>query len=234
MKLGFNILVAIVFLSLSTYGKCLESMLDSNHKYSDTTFSLGKGLTIYATKGETYRNMEHSQYSFTTYMSLQLKKGNKTIFYDTSREYQFDSSLYPICRKLQNNKIELLLGVNNRPSMNYFLHLIIQNSIIIRIDSLPQFLAKPKIMGNDGVLEYAGIWDYYEEWGKDSALLMPYVPILFFKFRENGIILDSAMTIKINTGIYGKFEGYHYTETPYKVKIYQPKFNNEIEELEKK
>ena len=228
MKFCLKIFIAFVLFSYDASGKCLGIKSGRTFKYLDTTISLGNGFIIYASKGEYYPD---PQYSFTTYTSIKIIKDKKIIFIDTNlTEYEFDHNLQPFYRKLEGDEYEFLIGVNDRPDADYFLHLIVNNSVIVKQNKIPASITELKIIRSDGLAEGAGFKDYNESFG-DSTVA--YDPMLIYVYMKDGILLDSAKTIIINTEIYGKFEGYKYLEAPHKMKIFGAKLNNRIREIEK-
>jgi hypothetical protein len=185
------------------------------------------GFMILAKNGEKYGD-------FTTYTSLTIKHNQKSIYVDTSREYEFSDTLYPLIFKISDSHFELLVEVNDRPNKNYLSLLHIQNDKVIKIDTLPTFLCKGKKLAQDNSIIYAGQWDYGEEWtDENNELQTVYNPIIFYKVTDLGISLDTSLTIERNKLIYGKFKGFRYSEkTPIKVKDLGSKLMTEIGRIE--
>jgi len=150
----------------------------------------------------------------TTYTLFILSRNDKPIFTDSSlTEYEFGDTLYPIVHKTGKNSFEILAEVNNRPNKNYLKRFQIIEYRLTKIDTLPTFFGKAKNLDNDPKLEYAGIWDYGEEW--DDSLnqrLTVYNPIIYYELGAKGLQLDTSLTIEKNQMIYGAFKGYQYNE----------------------
>lgn len=141
-----------------------------------------------------------------------ITRNGERIYVDTLDPLIYNrNDLYPIIRDLGNNTFELLLQYGNAPNMDEVQHFIIKNNKVAKLDTLPSFFSKARNLDSDTLLEYSGIWDYRQLWGEnaDSAC---YEPIIFYEVRKLGIVLDSALTIKINKRIYGKFCGYYINE----------------------
>jgi hypothetical protein len=126
-------------------------------------------------------------------------------------EYQFEDKLYPIVLKTVNDKYELLFEINDRPNKNYLKRIIVIDNKVAQVDKLPTFISRPKDLDDDGIKEYAGFWDYSQIWGENNALIA-YNPILYYSISENGLELDSSLTIEKNGAIYGDFHGFEFSE----------------------
>ncbi|MDP9049073.1 MAG: hypothetical protein M3N14_13140 [Bacteroidota bacterium] len=188
------------------------------------TIVLNLDFSLHISNGEDFGN-------FSTYSTLVILHRGKRVFSDTTREYEFGDKLYPIFNKLNVNTYEILLEVNDRPSKNYLMHFILRDNKIVKKEKLPTFIAKAADLAGNTTLEYAGFWDNREIWG-DRNELTDYDPILFYKITKAGIMLDSALTIKTNTAIYGKFMGFKDdTNKPVPIRT-ADKFTAEIKRIE--
>lgn len=171
--------------------------------------------------------------TYITYSFFNLSNSERVIFTDSLHEYEFGKKMYPIVLQTERNKYELIFEVNNIPNKNYLLRLFVQNDRLVRTDTLPTFITQAYDLNGDGIDEYAGYWHYSEIWGNnnDSAA---YNPILFFRVASNGLVLDSALTIKRNKIIYGDFYGFYYNEN-HAVAVEKSKlFTKEVELIEKR
>lgn len=146
---------------------------------------------------------------FKTYWDIKLYKDNVTIFSDTTSEFEIKSK-YPSIREIGED-YEILLYVNDRPSIDKLLILKTQGDSIISNDLIPYFEMLPKDIDSDGKLELIGIMSYYEMSG-EGGNMMPYVPILVYEYTDSGITLDSAETKNVNIRVYDKFYGFDYSE----------------------
>ncbi|MDD4971275.1 MAG: hypothetical protein PHT07_17740 [Paludibacter sp.] len=106
--------------------------------------------------------------TFKTYSYFELSKSGKIIYVDKSLEYEFGNKLYPMVIQTGQNKFELLVEINDRPSINYIKIFIIKDDKVLKIDTLPAFISKPSDLNNDGTKEYAGLLDHGEIWGKQK------------------------------------------------------------------
>lgn len=193
---------------------CILILLNANtsafaQHVNDTAINIGNEFSIFAANGEHYANKEEPSHTFTTYSLIKLIKGKKVIFSDTVLEYQLDSFFSPFFREIGPHKFELLLEVNDRPNMNYFLHLILSSDKVTHRDTIPGGIINcPRVPRNDGSFELHSFSCNNEAWGDTNNPMIGYTPVVYYDFRKNGIDLDTAMTIKTNTAIYGTFEGY--------------------------
>lgn len=114
--------------------------------------------------------------------------------------------------------------VNDRPSINKLLMLIVNKDKSISKEIIPYFQMLPKDIDLDGKLELVGIVSDYEMQGEDN--IMPYVPILVYEYTDRGISLDAIETKKANIRVYDSFYGFDYSEKyEFKGDI---KFKNEL------
>ena len=91
-------------------------------------------------------------------------------------------------------------------------------------------MSKASNLDKDDNLELAGFWDWAETYGENGSLTT-YNPIIYYELNQNGINLDSSLTISINKEIYGNFYGFEYNE---KVEIRtsaSKKWKNEIDRI---
>jgi len=202
------------------------SNLICQNKASDLILKLEHGIELKAKPA--YPNEEVSTYNF-----LEIFQNEKLIYKDESlTEYTIEDSLYPKLYKFKYH-LELLIEIDGRPNKNEVRCFLIKNQKLEKIDTLPTFLTRPKDLDNDKKLEYAGFWQFGETWG-DKNEVTGYNPIVFYELTENGIVLDSVTTKKVNSNIYGEFKGFYYNE---QIEIPNEKmkdFSAEIERILKK
>jgi hypothetical protein len=169
--------------------------------------------------------------TFETYTHFILTHKNKELYLDTSlTEYEFGDKLYPIVRQLDKETFEIIVEVNDRPSKNYLRCFKVHQDKIVIIEKLPTFMTKASNLDSDDNLEFAGFWDWAETYGENGSLTT-YNPIIYYELNQNGINLDSSLTISINKEIYGNFYGFQYNE---KVEIKtsaSKKWKNEIDRI---
>jgi hypothetical protein len=182
----------------------------------------------YVFKAEFCRGDDYG--SFSTYSTVVLYHNNIKLFTDTNYEYELGDKLYPIVNAINLSTFEILLEVNDRPSKNFLWFIRINRDKVIKKQKLPTFISKPLDLEGNNILYFAGYWGYNEVWGNKSELT-DYNPILYYKLSRNGIVLDSALTVKKNTLIYGKFMGFEdSTDKPVSVKLGK-KFQVEIAKI---
>jgi hypothetical protein len=210
--------------SLSENNSIKDSLApDKNDDYKVIDLKFGFKVKI----GE-----EEDFQDFKTYSYFELTKDNRVIYFGDS-EYQFDNELYPIVIKTGTDSYELLFEINDRPTRNYLKRLFIENNKVVKQDKLPTFVAPPKDINGDGILEYAGYWDYAQTWGENCSLTA-YNPILYYSITPTGLKLDSALTAERNEKIYGIFRGFHFSEDSVQSISVMSKFNGEIDNIIRK
>jgi hypothetical protein len=232
-------LISIILLSLVSLVACESEkeirlqepepsegvVVDSQVDESFETIELDYGFKIVFGQKEDFQ-------SFVTFSRLELSRNGNLIYFDsTLTEYQAPNDMYPIFSILDTNTFEILLEVNDRPSRNYLKRLIISDGKVKREDKLPSFIGKPiEIFGN-GLEYYFGYWDYAQVWGEQNELTA-YNPLLVYTSSENGLTLDSLLTIRQNEEIYGQFNGYRFSES-FEVPVESlEKFNKHIDSLD--
>lgn len=208
MKLTKLILVFAFLILISCNQANTKSDLNINvqtdTKSTDKLISkdLGYGFKITFCESENFTD-------FKTYWDTKLYKDNAFIYADSITEFEINSK-YPSIRKIGND-YEILLLVNDRPSIEKFLILKTHLDNVISKDLIPFFQMSPIDIDSDGKLELAGIMSYYEMAG-ESGNMMPYVPILVYEYTDSGITLDSSETKNVNIRVYDKFYGFDYNE----------------------
>jgi hypothetical protein len=215
-------LISLILLSSFCHGQSFDKQMQK-------TVSLSNSFKIRAGMVENFGN-------FSTYTLLSLSRKGKTIFIDTTNktEYEFGDSLYPMVNTTGDNSFEVLVEVNDRPNKNYLKRFQIRNDKLIKLDTLPTFFGKAKNLDKDNKLEYAGLWDWGEEWeDKTNQRRTVYNPIIYYELTPVGLKLDTSLTIEKNRTIYGEFKGYHYSErSSIRVNELGDRFKNEIKRIE--
>ena len=99
---------------------------------------------------------------------------------------------------------------DNRPSADLVTLFRIENDRITKKQQIPFFELPPKKINE--IKEYPGIWDYSEVWQEHEGgkFYTVYNPILYYKFTDDGLVLDTALSILKNRQVYGKFRGFYY------------------------
>jgi hypothetical protein len=156
-------------------------------------------------------------------LTFTIRHHNKIIYRDTANDglmYDYYSmpkteKLYPIWIPTGSGNGELLVAFNNRPSKELARRFYIRSDQVAKIDTILTFNGPAKDWDKDGKLEYAGFYDFGEEWDDDKGRhRMAYVPTLYYEIRANGLTLDSALTKRKALADYGVFQGFEYTEKP--------------------
>jgi len=180
--------------------KTLQSYTKPNDNL--TPKDLGYGFKITFGESEDFTD-------FKTYWDTKLYKDNKIIFNDSITEFEIKGK-YPSIRKIGND-YEILLFVNDRPSIEKLYVLKIHGDNVISKDLIPYFEMLPKDIDSDGKPELVGIMSYYQMAGENYDM-MPYLPILIYEYTDSGITLDSVETKNVNIRVYDKFYGFDYCE----------------------
>jgi hypothetical protein len=165
--------------------------------------------------------------SLTTYFGIQIKLDNEIIYEEKKkREFEFGGNNYPSIRQLING-FDILIEINDRPLINKLLHITIENKRV-KQEVIPKFIALPKDIDNDGILELFGVGDI-EILEKQRVT---YTPILVYEQIENQPLqLNEAKTRKINEEVWGAFYGFKPSS---KIVLNRAKFFFEkLKELEK-
>ena len=148
---------------------------------------------------------------FNTYSNIEIWIDMKKVFRNmTTTEYLFDNGNWPRARKLRNGEYEILIKMFDAPDFNKLQALYFKDGHLERLKIYPFFDNAPKDVDNDGIKEYSGVMhvsDVYEN--SDSCY---YNPTLYYKDTEQGIDLDSTLTIKMNKKIWGEFYGFEQSE----------------------
>jgi len=142
-----------------------------------------------------------------TYIHIQIWVSNQKVFEDTTEtEYLFDNKEWPKVIKTSDGTCLLYLKIFDAPDFNKLHQFTIHASKLIKIDTLPYFYESAKEI--DGNQVYCGILNIVETpcTNCDSCY---YNPKLYYRFTENGILLDSILTVKMNTKHWKGFYGFN-------------------------
>jgi hypothetical protein len=147
-----------------------------------------------------------------TYNHIGIFIGTTQVFFDsTLTEYLFDNKAFPSARKLKDGSYEILLKVFDAPDFNKTLVMRFKNNILLRKEILPYFESYSQDIDGDGIKEWFGTLHITEP-PCNNCDSCYYNPILYYEINEQGTILDSALTVKMNKQKWGVFYGYEQTE----------------------
>lgn len=146
----------------------------------------------------------------------------QVIYRDTANGMTYDFAEQPEIRKQYPMWIpkgehdgELLVAYDNRPSKELARRFYISSGHVAKMDTLPAFNAPAKDRDHDGKPEYAGFYDFGEEWDDAAGRhRMTYTPTLYYEVGPTGLVLDSALTQRMARENYGVFLGYKSTSQP--------------------
>jgi len=131
---------------------------------------------------------------------------NDSITYAYLKEFK----LYPAVNKINDQIFEIMVAVDDRPLLEKASLFRIEDDKLVFRKGLPMFFAKASDLTGDGTLEYAGMWDSSEEFDQNGVRYRTYDPVVYYKLTSDGLKLDTPLTIRKNTMLYGKFMGYRY------------------------
>lgn len=147
-----------------------------------------------------------------TFKQIEIWIGNDKVFTDTSHtEYLFDElNNWPKARRLRSGDYEVLMKVLGAPDLNKLSAFYIKDLKIKGKKVFPYFEQTPRDYDNDGVEEYSGTLNIAEAYQSNDSCY--YNPTLYFKDTDDGLQLDSVLTIKMIRKIWGDFHGLVRTE----------------------
>jgi hypothetical protein len=154
------------------------------------------------TLGEKFDSCEH-------YMNFEVWLKNKKIYKDTTQnEYRFlCNKSYTTVRRLVDNRYELLIEMFDGPDIDKSYVLYVKNKRLEGIKLLPFF--KDALEKIDGKMEYHGIMHTIDGYQNDSCF---YNPTLYYSITECGIVLDTLVTKRRNSEIWGGFYGFEQSD----------------------
>ncbi len=199
--------------------KPTKSLLKVGHRYQ---MKYDGHIEIWST---VYAMMDSTNIA---YKGMEIFFDGKTIYKDTLNNHlAFDKPNYEI-KKLDENIYEIFAGENHRPFDIRTTYFRIKNGKLIHKETLPTFFNASFDLDNDGKKELAGVlYDAIDLPNPPGSVW--YWPILYYEETENGLALDSTLTIKENKKIYGAFHGFKNNQ-----KIILPvyeKFAEEVKQL---
>ncbi|MBJ6110987.1 hypothetical protein JAO73_18335 [Hymenobacter sp. BT523] len=159
---------------------------------------------------------------FDVKVTFSILQNHKVIYQDTANgmTYDFDeqpviNTLYPLWIPTGKTAGELLVAFDNRPSKELARRFYIKDGRVAKIDTLLTFDGPAKDYDKDGKLEFAGFYDFGEEWDDDKGRhRQMYVPTLYYEIMPNGLQLDSVLTEKQARADYGAFLGFKDSSQP--------------------
>ena len=215
-------------LSSNKEGTKNEKVVDTTQKLSIKRIKLANELSINIDEEEDFDG-------FKTYAFIEVVHHNKIIYTDSTEEYEFGDKLYPIVNELDNDGYEVLLEINDRPNRNKLKYLKIQGGKIIADKELPTFIAKASNLDRDSLLESAGYWDYAPATeSQNNISKTTYNPIIYYEWTNDGLRLDSTLTIQKNTEIYDTFKGFDFIDDTISSTKQIKKFIEEVKAIELK
>ncbi|PKP47405.1 MAG: hypothetical protein CVT92_16995 [Bacteroidetes bacterium HGW-Bacteroidetes-1] len=154
---------------------------------------------------------EKSFNTLNTFSQIEIWIDSQIVFKDESTtEYIFGNNSWPQARKIENGIYEVVIEVFDAPDLNKLRAFYFRDNVLINSKVLPFFESQPEDINYDGIKEYFGVMhisDAHEN--PDSCY---YNPVLYYKVSNNGIDLDSSLTIMMNKKIWGEFYGFEQNE----------------------
>ena len=154
---------------------------------------------------------------------LTITRNDRLIFRDTTADgltYELfampeTEKLYPLWVPTGGGNGDLLVAFSNRPSKELARRFCIRHNQVVRVDTLLTFDGPAKDRDHDGRPEFAGFYDFGEEWEDAKGQhRRTYVPTLYYEVRPTGLVLDSALTEKQARVDYGVFLGFKDSGQP--------------------
>lgn len=147
-----------------------------------------------------------------TYMRIEIYNGTNLVYKDTSlTDYIFKNENLPYGRKLLNGDYEILLKVFGATDYDKIIGFYIIGNTLEKKIEFPDFSNEFVI---NELTKYSILSGYMSS--SESPCLncdsCYYNPKLYYRFGDNGIYLDSLLTISENKKIWGGFFGYYLTE----------------------
>ena len=145
------------------------------------------------------------------YNNIEIFEDNVLLFKDTIKDYIFINNLFPFGRRLKNGTYEVLLKTYGGYQYDNIWALYIKDYKLLQRQKFPDFREKCNFSRFDRNTILSGILSISESpcGNCDSCY---YNPILFYRFGENGIYLDSTLTKLKNKEHCGGFYGFYLTE----------------------
>ncbi len=187
---------------------------------------LGNGFTL---EGENEYRDGNNEFL----VHCKLFRNNQLLFQDTTnRSFYFGNHDYPLTIELNKNEFLVFLVYDDRPIKNKSIMFSFKNDLLTRLDTIPEFFIFGKNLDQDPYPEYAGIWDFGEQWDKVDTLVTGYNPIILYQNEINGLVIDSVSTELVNKTIYGSFFGFSYdARITFPVSKVNSKFTKEYQRL---
>ena len=134
-----------------------------------------------------------------------IKYKNKLVFAErTDNYYIFDDTLNPVVLSFGNGVFEVFLELDNSPNKATLKGIKFHNDTLAGIFEFPTFIAKPCHLFGDKRLGVAGRWDFSEIWtDSNKNALITFDPFMYYVMTADGLLLDTAETVKQNKRIFG-------------------------------
>jgi len=202
---------------------------ENSNAMVDSVFKIvmDNGFEIVGGDVETYRK-------YGVFTSLNIERNGKPIFQQKEMdEFKLEKLNAILIPNKNRNQFELIYETFSYPSKPVNNKLTIFNDTVVSTERLPSFETVAKNLDSDSNLELAGYWSDFELWG-DKELFTSYNPILFYEVTENGLQIDTPLTVEKNEYIYGKFLGYDFSEELPQQKVTMERHSVIIEEIKNK
>lgn len=169
------------------------------YKQLDFGFQI-KGIDI-----ETFK-----EYGVFTKLEI-IKDGQRIYEYDNVDEFDIEKFVAYAFKLNGENIFELIFESTSPPSKNRMKLIRVDNSKVVNESEIPSIDIELKNLDADNYIEFAGYWSWSEAYGLNDELTA-YNPLIFYEITDNGIKIDTPLTVTINTEIYDSFEGFYYSD----------------------
>jgi hypothetical protein len=176
---------------------------------------------------------ERREGSTIVYHYMRLSRNTGVVLIDSTFTYLLEDKIFPMVIPKPDDRFEILMEVNNGTENNFLHWIFVEGDKFMNSSTLPLFVSRQFDLNKDGVFEFAGFTHFTEPLVRDGQKFTQYNPLLFYRITQNGLVLDSALTIERNKLIYGDFYGFVYNRNIEVPTSSTHKFDEEIRRIKK-
>ncbi|MDP1726652.1 MAG: hypothetical protein Q8M15_07700 [Bacteroidota bacterium] len=202
MKTYFIVIIGIIFF----FTCCNDNLGKLSNSYNENTIEISLGNNfkiIVSTNGEKFDSCK-------PYTNVSLMFGNELLFHDTGYEIKLLCNNYPKIKNLKNNQYLIFLEIFDAPDINKLLVINIKDGKYIKQQLLPFFDTDPSNLDIDENMEFQGTMNTIEGFGSGDSCY--YNPELYYELTDQGIELDTILSKKMITKVWGGFYGYEQSD----------------------
>lgn len=132
---------------------------------------------------------------------------DSAVYANTTDRFSSQFDLLPIVRHLANCQHEVLMGIVPQADQYRILQLILNDTALVRTDTLPLFDGQHLNADRDAAIEFKGYWSNPLPYCLDCDSTY-YNPQLFYEMSDTGFVLDAAATQNWASKHLGGFYGF--------------------------